>query len=65
SFAPKDFEIICDGVVVKTVADAWYEGTQFAVTFPPATCTTLELNITGRHGPSPAIRELEIFNPGR
>ncbi len=63
AYAPKDFGILCDDKVVKTVKDAWYESNQFAVTFPPTRCTSLELRITGYWGLSPAIRELEIFNP--
>ncbi len=63
SYAPKDFEILCDGEVVKAVQDAWYESNRFAVTFPRTGCTSLELKITGRYGPSPAIRELEVFDP--
>jgi len=62
--SPKDFDILCDDRVVRSVKDAWYENNQFAVTFTPTKCTTLELKITGGYGPSPAIRELEIFgNP--
>jgi len=61
AYAPKDFDLICDEKVVRSVKDAWYENNQFAVTFPPTTCTTLELSITGHYGLSPAIRELEVF----
>ena len=63
NFAPRDFEVICDGEVVKTVRDAWYESNRFGTTFPATACATLELSITGRWGPSPAIRELEVFGP--
>jgi len=59
--SPKDFEILCDDQVVLTVRDAWYENNQFAIAFPKTTCSTLELKITGGYGPSPAIRELELF----
>ena len=62
SYAPEDFEILCDDKLVETVEDAWYESNQFAVTFPPTRCTSLELKITGYYGASPAIRELEIYN---
>jgi type 1 glutamine amidotransferase/HEAT repeat protein len=61
NYAPKDFEIICDGATVKAVKDAWYESNQFAATFPATRCTSIELKITGRYGASPAIRELEVF----
>jgi len=63
SYDPRDFEIVCDGVVVKTIEDAWYESNQFATTFRVTRCKTLELRITGWYGQSPGIRELEIFNP--
>jgi len=63
NFAPRDFEVICDGEVVKTVRDAWYESNRFSISFPATECSTLELSITGRWGPSPAIRELEIYGP--
>jgi HEAT repeat protein len=63
AYAPKDFDVLCDDKVVKTVKDAWYESNQFAVSFPPTRGTSLELRITGYYGLSPAIRELEIFNP--
>lgn len=59
--SPKDFDILCDDRVVLSVKDAWYESNQFAATFPSTTCTALELRITGSYGPSPAIRELEVF----
>ena len=59
--SPKDFDILCDDRVVLSVKDAWYENNQFAIPFPRTTCTTLELKINAGYGPSPAIRELEIF----
>jgi uncharacterized protein len=61
SYAPKDFEIVCDDQVVKTVNDASYRENVLMVVLPPTRCTTVQLNITGSHGPSPAIRELEIY----
>ncbi|MCU0872284.1 MAG: hypothetical protein MUE50_08055 [Pirellulaceae bacterium] len=61
SYAPKDFEIVCDDQVVKTVSDAPYRENVLMVVLPPTRCTTVQLNITGSHGPSPAIRELEIY----
>lgn len=61
NFAPKDFEIVCDDKVVKTVKDAHYRDNVLMVVLPPTRCTTLQLNITGSYGPSPAIRELEIY----
>lgn len=61
SYAPKDFEIVCDDQVVKTMTDAPYRENILMVVFPPTRCTAIQLNITGSHGPSPAIRELEIY----
>ena len=62
SYAPKDFEILCDGRTVKTVRGARYDANQLVVTFPAVHCKTLELKITGCYGASPAIRELEIYH---
>lgn len=63
AYAPRDFEILCDGQVVLSVSEAVYDNNQFAVTFPATRCGTLELRITGYHGLSPAIRELEVYGP--
>jgi type 1 glutamine amidotransferase/HEAT repeat protein len=60
-FAPKDFQIVCDEKVVKTVKDAPYRDNVLMVVVPPTHCTTVQLNITGYYGGSPAIRELEIY----
>ncbi len=62
SYAPKDFEILCDDKVVKTVKNATYKDNKLLVTFPKARCKTLELKITGYYPSSPAIRELQIYN---
>lgn len=64
SHSPKDFDILCDDKVVKTVANAEYDRqtNEIFVTFPSATCTTLELKITGYYGGSPGIRELEVYD---
>ena len=61
-YAPKDFQVLCDGKVVKTVRGARYEQNERIVTFPAVRCKTLELKITGYYGASPAIRELEIYH---
>lgn len=63
SYCPKDFVIVCDGVPVKTIRDAEYDQTanEFATGFPAVTCKTVELQITGYYGNSPAIRELELY----
>lgn len=61
NYAPKDFVVLCDGKPVKAVRDAVYTDNLLIVTFPATSCRTVELEITGRYGPSPAIRELEIY----
>jgi type 1 glutamine amidotransferase/HEAT repeat protein len=64
SHCPRDFEILCDDQVVKTVQNAVYdrENVEATFTFPPVTATTLELKITGYYAASPAIRELEVYD---
>jgi len=47
--------------VVTTVRDAAYEDNFVVVTFAPTACKVIELEITGRYGRSPAIRELELY----
>jgi hypothetical protein len=64
-YAPKDFEIICDGKVVKKVEDAQYTDNWLSVGFPACDCSTLELKITRYYAASPAIRELQIYGPGK
>lgn len=61
SYAPKDFQVLCGGKVVREITDAQYTDNWLTVEFPPVGCDTVELKITGSHGPSPAIRELEIY----
>ncbi|MCX7045623.1 MAG: PmoA family protein [Candidatus Sumerlaeota bacterium] len=61
-YAAKDFEILCDDKVVKTIKGAKYENNLFTAAFAPSVCKTLTLKITGYYGLSPAIRELGIFN---
>lgn len=61
-YAPKDFEVLCDDRVVKKVENARYQQNLLTLEIPPTECTTLELKITGSYGPSPAIRELEIYS---
>jgi hypothetical protein len=61
NYAPKDFEVICDGQVVQTVREAKYLDNHLEVPLSPTRCQTLELKITGSYGPSPAIRELQIL----
>jgi hypothetical protein len=60
-YVPKDFEVRCDDRVVKTVAGAQYQNQWLTVEFPPVACDAVELTISACYGPSPAIRELEIY----
>ncbi len=61
NYAPKDFDILCDRKLIKSVREAAYRDNVLVVAFPTTSCRTVELEITGRYGPSPAIRELEIY----
>ena len=61
SYSAKDFDIVCDGKVVRSVRNAVYNGRTLVVVFPSVTCKGLELKITGYYPQSPAIRELEIY----
>lgn len=63
SYAPKDFEILCDGKVVKKVENAQYDANFLIVRLEEQTCRSVELRITGYYGNSPAIRELGIYRP--
>jgi hypothetical protein len=63
SFAPKDFEILCDNKVAKKVENAQYDDNFLVIRLDETTCTTVELKITGYYGGSPAIRELGIYRP--
>ncbi len=61
NFAPKDFEVLCDGRVAKKVENAQYDSNFLLVRLDETTCKTVELKITGYHGNSPAIRELGVY----
>ncbi len=61
SYAPKDFEVICDGEVVKAVKNAQYKDNVLLVRLPATVCRSVELAITGYYTHSPAVRELEIY----
>jgi len=61
-YAPKDFEIVCDDKVVKTVRGATYCDNELLVVFPETRCKSLTLSITGYYGQSPGIRELGIYS---
>ncbi len=61
SYAPKDFEILCDGKLVKKVENAQYDNNFLLLRLEEIACTSVELKITGYYGQSPAIRELGIY----
>lgn len=61
-YAPKDFDVICDGKVVREVRGAKYARSRLIVPIPRTRCTTVELKITGYYGKSPAIRELGLYD---
>lgn len=60
-FAPKDFEVLCNGRSLKKVENAAYENNVWFLSIPETTCRSVELAITGYYGGSPAIRELGLF----
>jgi hypothetical protein len=62
SFSPKDFKIVCDGKTVRTVSGATYADNRLIVPFPRTSCKSLELQISGYYGGSPAVRELGIHD---
>jgi hypothetical protein len=61
SYAPRDFEVLGDGKLLKKVEGAQYDNNSLRVILPAAVCRSVELRITGYYGASPAIRELEIY----
>jgi HEAT repeat protein len=63
NYAPKDFEILCDGKVVKRVENAQYDNNLLVIRLDEVSCTSVELKVTGYYGRSPAIRELGIYRP--
>lgn len=62
-YAPKDFEIVCDGKAVKKVENAQYDDNFLVVSIQEVTAKAVELKITGYYGASPAVRELGIYRP--
>ena len=65
NYAPRDFEVIGDGKLLKKVENAEYENNLLTLDLPPSEISTIELKITGYYGQSPAIRELGLFaKPG-
>ncbi|MCX7825336.1 MAG: discoidin domain-containing protein [Verrucomicrobiae bacterium] len=51
-FSPKDFEVLCDGKIIKKVENAQYDNNFLIVTLDETTATTVELKITGYYGGS-------------
>jgi hypothetical protein len=62
-YSPRDFEVLCDGVVVKKVEKARYDANFLVIRLDPVNARTVEIKITGYYGSSPAIRELGIYRP--
>lgn len=62
-YAPKDFEIVCDGKTVKKIENAQYDDNFLVVSIQEVTAKAVELKITGYYGASPAVRELGIYRP--
>jgi HEAT repeat protein len=63
NYAPRDFQVLADGKVVRTVKGAKYTDNALVVTFPVTEAKAIELKITGYYSQSPAIRELGIYEP--
>ncbi len=63
NYAPRDFQILADGKVVRTIKGAQYTDNTLVVTFPATEAKAIELKITGYYSGSPAIRELGIYEP--
>ena len=61
NYAPRDFEVLCDGQVTKTVQNAQYSDNLLVLSMDDTACKTVELKISGYCGASPAIRELGIY----
>ena len=59
--APKSFDIICDGRIVKRVSDLRYRGGRAEMSLPPTSCKTLSLKIRESYGASPGIREIGVY----
>ena len=60
-FAPRGFEILCDGKSIGRIEDARYRKNRLILALPPTECKTLELHITATYGDSPAIREFGVY----
>lgn len=59
--APKSFDIICDGKLLKTVKDFKYNNNLAVIPLGRVEFKTVELRIFAWYGGSPAIRELQLF----
>ncbi len=63
AYRAKNFDIVCDGTVVKEVREAHYDDNEVLVRVPKTHCEALELRIPGGNGLiSPAIHELRVFD---
>jgi hypothetical protein len=62
-YAPRSFDVVADGTVIKRVENAVYREARFWVDLPKTQCETLEIRITDYYPASPAIRELQVFAP--
>lgn len=60
-YAPRDFEVLGDGKLIKKVEGAQYTSNALVVNLAGSVCRSVELRITGYYETSPAIRELEIY----
>jgi len=62
NYAPAGFEVVLDGKNVMKVHRAIYNPQgRFFLDIPPTKAKTIEIIIDKVYGPSPAIRELEIY----
>ncbi len=61
--APSGFTVLCDGEAVAQVDGAAYIDNFLAIGLPETEARELVLEITSYYGPSPGIRELEVYGP--
>ena len=60
-YSPKSFDIIADGKVIKSIKNARYKNNTLIIKVAQTELKSLQLKITQSHGPSPGIRELELY----
>ena len=60
-----DFEVVCDGKVVKRVSKAEYQDNRLTLGMGPTPCTELELRLPASQGARGAIGQLEIYGQAR